>query len=138
MVSKWAALPTAHYPLSTTSLGFSRLRALHVSDRHLYLAGLDLFLLRQRHAQHAVFELGVHSVDVDRRRQAERAGEAAVATLDPTPVVPFLLLLELALPAQGEPVIFNRKIEIPRLKPGQVGFERDRVLILVYVHVRRP
>src|SRR5215470_18300020 len=78
--------PTPHSLLS--------LRALRVSDRHLNLAGLDLLLLRQRHAQHAVFEVDVHRVDVDRRRQAERAGEAAVAALDPAPVVAFILLLE--------------------------------------------
>src|SRR5512145_2837920 len=90
----YSPFPTPHYLLS--------LRALCVGDCHLNLAGLDLFLLRQRHAQHAVFELGVHRVDVDRRRQAERAGEAAVAALDPAPVVAFFLILELALTAQCE------------------------------------
>src|SRR5215471_10514405 len=99
MVSKRAALPTTHYPLSTSSLGFRRLRALRVSDRNLDLAG---------------FDLGFHSVDIDRRRQTERAGETAVAALDPAPVVLLLLFLELALPANGEPVIFNGKIELPR------------------------
>src|SRR5262245_23461400 len=100
-------LPTPHSLLS--------LCALRVVDRHLNLAGLDLLLLRQRHAQHAVFELGVHRVDADRRRQAERAGETAVAALNPPPVITFLLLLKLALAAQSEPVVFNGKFEFARL-----------------------
>src|SRR5215510_3957026 len=110
-------LPTPHSLLS--------LRALRVVYLHLNLAVLDLLLLRQRHAQHAVFELGVHRVYVDRRRQAERAGETAVAALNPAPVVAFLLLLELALAAQSESVVFNGKVEIARLQSWQVDFELD-------------
>src|SRR5438445_13027346 len=96
---------------------------------NLNLLGLALFALVERDAQHAIIQLRIDLLLIDRRRKGEAAEEALITPLVEQ-VIALLLLRLLALGRDGERLVLKGDIEIILLEPGQLSLYIDVVGIL--------
>ena len=74
--------------------------------------------------------------DVDGRGQLDPAGEAAEAAFDAVPAVLVLLLLVLLLAVDGEDVAVDADVELAGLDAGDLGGDRQRLVVLADGHRR--
>src|SRR6202040_1989481 len=82
--------------------------------------------------------VGLDAVRIDGVGQREAAAERAVRTLYTQGVVLVQLLLELALPANGEDVVLHANVEILWIDIGEIRLDHQFVRGLVDVNSRRP
>src|SRR5712691_6109786 len=109
------------------------------------LGGLDLdslslgrFGLRQHNLENTVLVARPDLRDVDRRRESEGAGEAAVEALDPmVTLVPDVLLAH-PLAAEREDAVLDMDVDVLLLHAGQLRLEHEALFLLENVHRRRP
>src|SRR5207249_10503239 len=74
----------------------------------------------------------------DRVRQRKRPRETAVRSLDTVIVVRIVLLLEMALAAERDGVVFDRQVKILALHPWQLSLEHNLIFVLIDIHARAP
>ena len=74
--------------------------------------------------------LQIHST-----RQRERTGETSILPLDPTEVLLFLFLLDLALALDGEGCVLDADINVFFVDVGDLKLQSNVVLVFVDVQV---
>src|SRR5260370_38400155 len=107
------------------------------ADSDLDLLRLGLGLLGKLHLQYPLVIVGLDLLRVNRVRQRERTGKAAILPFHPAEVLFFLFLLELALAVHGQSVVLNPDVDVFLFDSRDLNLQRDVVLVLIDVHGRR-
>src|SRR5688572_25883644 len=104
----------------------------------LHPRGLALCGLRHSHLEHPTVEGCCHPGGVDALGQAERAGEAAGGPLDAVKALLLLLVLGLALSADGEDAVLDFHLDVLFAQAREVGAKHEVLVRLHQVHRRDP
>src|SRR5205823_14154335 len=91
-----------------------------------------------RDAQNAIRVFRRCAFGSDRVRQRKRPRETAVRPLHSVIVVRIVLLLEMALAAERDGVVFDRQVKILALHPWQLSLEHNLIFVLIDIHTRAP
>src|SRR5712664_1362620 len=111
---------------------------LHSLHLHLDLLRLDLRLLGEPDAQHAIAAFSGGVLGLHRRRHREGATERTVVPLDAVVHLALVGLLQPAIAAQRERVALDLDFHVLCLYLGQLHFQRDPLGVLEDVDLRRP
>src|SRR5579859_1605682 len=114
----------------------------HGNSRGLVHADLDLFgfeffALGQRDVQYPVFKRSIYLLRVHPGGKSESPGKFPIAALDPVEVVLLFLVLEFALPRDGQKVVFERNVEVFFLHARYLRLQGDVMLIFENVDWRK-
>src|SRR5216684_298371 len=107
-------------------------------DVDLDLLRLGFLFLRDAQRQHAVLIVGLDRFRIHGVRQREAAGEGTIGALHAQVVLFVHFLLEFALAANRQNVVFHADVQILGIDFRQIGLDHQLMLSFVDVYRRRP
>ncbi|MCU1270719.1 MAG: hypothetical protein JWN74_2013 [Acidobacteriaceae bacterium] len=97
------------------------------ADVDFNLLRLGFSLLGKLDLQYPLVIVRLNVLGINRIRQGEGAGEAAILPLNPAEVLFFFFLLELALAMNGQRVVLDPDIDVLLVDPWYLNLQRDVV-----------